>query len=174
MRWLWGSDNRGRRHIKFTTFSTLFITKLLMKLAFLLTATPISFTPNGGLPMPTGNSLSRSFLPSHEGQKSSIFLIFSWRPNFGPTTLMMSNSLATSESPISLPSLRYHAWRRSLQISLILWRACAFWPSLSVPSYLDYGNSTLLKSLDLSIHDFDWLFDKVQFRVNLNFVEQND
>ena len=68
----------------------------------------------------------RCLLSSHEDQKISVLRIFNSRLNSGPTTRMMSKALATSsESPTRVPSSRYQAWRRSLQLSLTWWiRGC--------------------------------------------------
>lgn len=61
-----------------------------------------------------------------------------------------------------------------LVLQLVLFLPCIFCSSLRVPSYLEFGSPTLLESLDLSLHNFDWLFDDVQFRVDLNLFKRSD
>nr|GEZ02577.1 hypothetical protein [Tanacetum cinerariifolium] len=43
--------------------------------------------------------------------------------------------------------------------------------SLGVPTHLDYRNTTLLQTLDLTIYDFNGFFNEVQFVVNLDFIQ---
>ena len=62
---------------------------------------------------------------------------------------------------------------RVLVLHLVLWFPCVIWSSVRVLSYLNNGNRTLLESFDLFVHDFDWIFDEVQFRVNLNLIKWN-
>ncbi|GJT36710.1 hypothetical protein Tco_0927129 [Tanacetum coccineum] len=39
-----------------------------------------------------------------------------------------------------------------------------------VPAYFDNRNTALLQTLDLTVHDLDRLFDKVQFVIDLDFI----
>lgn len=48
------------------------------------------------------------------------------------------------------------------------------WSSFRVTSYLNYRVTTLFESFDFLIYDQDWLLDKVEFGVNLNFIEMDD
>lgn len=95
--------------------------------SFISTNTPPSnFIPNIDLPMSKGNNYPLSLLSSHKGQKISVLWTFSSRLNPWPITRMMSMDLATSfKSSMMVSSLRYRAWIRSLQPSLIWWiRGC--------------------------------------------------
>ncbi|GKC25732.1 hypothetical protein Tco_1027882 [Tanacetum coccineum] len=46
--------------------------------------------------------------------------------------------------------------------------------SLRVPAYFDNQNTTLLQTLDLTLHNLDGFFDEVQFVVHLDFIQRVD
>ncbi|GKE64219.1 hypothetical protein Tco_1518380, partial [Tanacetum coccineum] len=44
--------------------------------------------------------------------------------------------------------------------------------SPGVPTYFDNRNTTLLQTLDLTVHDLDRFFYEVEFVVNLDFIQR--
>lgn len=109
---LWGSHNYGRMHIKSTVLTSLFKANPLIKPMSLLIDPPITD--------PWCQWRINSHEASYQHMKAKItqfFVIFNSRPNPGPITLIMSNTMATPfESPITVSSSRYQAWKKKLVI----------------------------------------------------------
>ena len=60
---------------------------------------------------------------------------------------------------------------RIFQFHLILTLPSEFRSSLGVPANLHYRDTTLLRLLDLSVHDLYWFFHEVEALVDLDLVE---
>lgn len=119
---LWEFLCCGRRCISSTTLTALFMDNPSIKLSSRLIVPQRKFTSNIYLLMYEVNNSARSLLSSYEGQKISFLWIFNSRHNLGPIYRMMSRDLATPyKSYMMVSSLRHHAWRRSLHLSLTWW-----------------------------------------------------
>lgn len=60
---------------------------------------------------------------------------------------------------------------RTFQFHLILVLLCEFRSSLGVPTNLHYWDATLLRLLDLTVHDLYRFFRKAEALVDLDLVE---
>ena len=63
---------------------------------------------------------------------------------------------------------------RVFQFHLILTLPSVFRSSLGVPADLHNRDTTLLRLLDLTVHDLYWFFHEVEALVDLDLVEWNN